>query len=83
MGRKAHFLSGALRFQASKASKIALILIMGLSVLFGALPAISGAIQRLLWVVGFAWLVYLDNATASGDGAPRTLRPAINRGHNP
>lgn len=51
---------------------IALILIMGLSFLFSTLPAISGAIQRLLWVAGFAWLVYLGSSTAGSDGAPRT-----------
>jgi hypothetical protein len=38
---------------------IALALITVISVMFGAIPAIGGVLQRLLWVVGFAWLVYL------------------------
>ena len=38
---------------------IALALITLISFLFGSLPAIGGMLQRLLWVVGFAWLVYL------------------------
>ncbi len=41
---------------------VALVLIMLLSFLFGALPEAAGAIQRLLWVVGFAWLIYLGSA---------------------
>lgn len=44
---------------------VALALIMLLSFLFGALPEAAGAIQRLLWVVGFAWLIYLGSATPS------------------
>jgi len=52
---------------------IALVLITTLSILFNALPTISGAIQRLLWIVGFAWLVYLgSNATGIG----RRVEPA-------
>ena len=38
---------------------IALALITLLSLLFGALPAIGGILQRVLWIVGFAWLAYL------------------------
>jgi hypothetical membrane protein len=38
---------------------IALALITLVSFLFGAMPAIGGVLQRLLWVIGFAWLVYL------------------------
>jgi hypothetical membrane protein len=38
---------------------MALALITGISLAFGALPAIGGILQRLLWVVGFAWLLYL------------------------
>ena len=38
---------------------IALVLITGVSFLLGAVPTIGGVTQRLLWLVGFAWLVYL------------------------
>jgi hypothetical membrane protein len=38
---------------------IALALITLVSFLFGSLPAIGGMLQRLLWAVGFSWLVYL------------------------
>ncbi len=38
---------------------IALALITGISLLFGTLPAIGGILQRVLWIVGFAWLLYL------------------------
>ncbi len=41
---------------------IALALITLVSLLFGAMPAIGGVLQRLLWVIGFAWLVYLGTA---------------------
>jgi hypothetical protein len=47
---------------------IALVLIIGISLAFGAPPAIGGILQRLLWVVGFAWLVYL------GTGEPGSVR---------
>jgi hypothetical protein len=30
-----------------------------ISMMFGAMPAIGGVLQRLLWVVGLAWLAYL------------------------
>jgi hypothetical protein len=35
-------------------------LLGGISFIFGAWPMLGGVIQRLLEVVGFAWLVYLD-----------------------
>jgi len=38
---------------------VALVLITVVSFLFGTNPAIGGILQRLLWVVCFAWLVYL------------------------
>jgi hypothetical membrane protein len=38
---------------------IGLVLISGISLAFGTLPASGGILQRLLWVVGFSWLVYL------------------------
>ena len=37
----------------------ALLAITGISLLFGSLPAVAGATQRLLWAAGFAWLLYL------------------------
>jgi hypothetical membrane protein len=37
----------------------ALVLTIVISLLLGTLPRIMGAIQRLLWIVGFTWLVYL------------------------
>lgn len=48
---------------------IALVLTIGISFLFSALPTVLGAMQRLLWTVGFAWLVYLGSgATLSQMG---------------
>jgi threonine/homoserine/homoserine lactone efflux protein len=41
---------------------LALLAVMGLSLLFNALPASAGAVQRLLWVAGFAWLIYLGSS---------------------
>jgi hypothetical membrane protein len=38
---------------------VALVLVTGLSILFGRMPDLAGAIQRLLWCAGFAWLLYL------------------------
>lgn len=42
---------------------IALVLVVGIAAAFFALPALAGALQRLLWVVGFVWLVYLGSGT--------------------
>jgi hypothetical protein len=44
---------------------IALALITLISLMFGAMPAIGGVLQRVLWVVGFAWLVYLGTGDVS------------------
>lgn len=52
---------------------IALALITLVSFLFGALPAIGGVLQRLLWVVGFAWLVYLGTGETQA-GSVRSAR---------
>jgi len=38
---------------------IALVLVTGFSLLFGVLPNVAGIMQRLLWVAGFSWLLYL------------------------
>lgn len=49
---------------------IALLLTVGVSSSFFALPSVSGALQRLLWTVGFAWLAYLGSgATFSRMGS--------------
>jgi len=60
--------AGMLFFALTDAAKsrrlvhaIALLMTIGISILFGALPEVSGAMQRLLWFVGFAWLVYLGS----------------------
>jgi hypothetical membrane protein len=45
---------------------IALALITGMSLAFGALPAIGGLLQRLLWAVGFAWLVFIGWGEQTG-----------------
>jgi len=39
----------------------ALALTLLLSSLFGAFPAVAGITQRALYLVGFGWLVYLEN----------------------
>lgn len=52
---------------------IGLLLVIGLSFLFGVLPTISGVIQRLLWAAGFAWLIYL--------GSSATFSPPTGRSH--
>ena len=44
---------------------LALALITTISFLFGANPATGGLLQRLLWVVGFAWLLYLGRGEAA------------------
>lgn len=38
----------------------ALVLIVGLSALFGMLAGGTGIAQRCLYIVGFAWLIYID-----------------------
>lgn len=49
---------------------IALFLTFGLSLLLPVLSQVMGALQRLLWTVGFAWLVYLgSSATHSRVGS--------------
>ena len=40
---------------------VTLVLITLLSALFGATPAAAGVFQRLLWIVGFGWLVFLGS----------------------
>ncbi len=47
----------------------ALVGIVGLSALFGLSSTGAGVVQRLLYVVGFAWLVYME--VGSGTGHPR------------
>ena len=42
---------------------IALLLTISVSALFFVLPVGSGAVQRLLWIIGFSWLVYLGSGT--------------------
>lgn len=37
----------------------ALVLVILLSALFGAVPDGAGDVQRVLWLVGFVWLVSL------------------------
>jgi len=49
---------------------IALLAISGISLLFGSLTAVAGATQRVLWAVGFAWLLYLGNKTGSALNTP-------------
>jgi hypothetical membrane protein len=39
---------------------IALVLVTVFSLLFGLLSNIAGIIQRLLWLAGFTWLLYID-----------------------
>jgi hypothetical membrane protein len=39
---------------------MALALIVALSALFGASPTGAGIVQRLLYMAGFAWLVYIE-----------------------
>lgn len=46
---------------------IALIFVTGFSLLFGILSNFSGAIQRLLWFVGFTWLLYISFNEASSN----------------
>jgi len=46
---------------------IVLALISLISIAFGAMPATGGAIQRVLWAVGFAWLVYLGTDKMQAD----------------
>jgi hypothetical membrane protein len=46
----------------------ALTLTLLLSSLFGAFPAKAGIIQRGLYIVGFGWLVYLEEETHSPVG---------------
>ncbi len=54
--------------ESSKSRKavhaIALFLTISASALFFALPMASGAVQRLLWIIGFSWLVYLGSGAA-------------------
>ena len=57
---------------------VALALITLVSFAFGALPAIGGMLQRLLWVLGFAWLAYLG--TGGTHNGRRTPLTAINCG---
>jgi hypothetical membrane protein len=42
---------------------VALILTMGVAFSFFSLPTVSGALQYLLWLVGFSWLAYLGSGT--------------------
>jgi len=53
----------------------ALVLTMGVSAAFFTLPTVSGALQYLLWVVGFSWLAYLGSVTTfypTGVEVPKT-----------
>lgn len=43
---------------------VALILTMGVAFSFFSLPMVAGALQRLLWIVGFAWLAHLKAGVA-------------------
>jgi hypothetical protein len=45
---------------------VTLALPMLVSFLFAAAPAVASITQRVLWVVGFAWLLYLDKAKEGG-----------------
>lgn len=57
------------------AHALALVLTVGVASAFFALPTVSGALQYLLWVVGFAWLAYLGSGTPlsqAGSGALET-----------
>ena len=42
---------------------IFLLLVLVLSLLFGLFPAYAGIIQRILWIVGFSWLVFMYNSS--------------------
>jgi hypothetical membrane protein len=45
---------------------VALILVTGLSLLFGLMPNVAGVVQRLLWIAGFGWLLYLTPRAKAG-----------------
>jgi len=54
---------------------VGLGLVMLFSLLFGLLPGVAGVMQRLLWVAGFSWLLYLGINLSAGAVRPGT-KPA-------
>ena len=45
----------------------AFVLVVALSALFGILSTGGGIVQRLLYIVGFAWLIYIERSPEKGD----------------
>jgi hypothetical membrane protein len=48
----------------------ALVLVTVFSLLFGMLPNFAGIMQRLLWIVGFTWLLYINFTPALRENVP-------------
>lgn len=53
---------------------VALVLTMGVAFAFFALPTVSGALQYLLWVVGFSWLAYLGSGIPLSQASSGALK---------
>ena len=44
---------------------ISLFLVLGLSITFGLLSSCTGIVQRILYLVGFSWLIFIYNSPIS------------------
>jgi hypothetical membrane protein len=44
---------------------LSLILVLGISITFGLVTSYAGVVQRLLYLVGFSWLVFVYNSPIS------------------
>jgi len=44
---------------------ISLILVLGLSITFGLASSYAGIVQRILYLVGFSWLIFIYNSPIS------------------
>ena len=58
-----HFLTDHSRRRIIHA--ISLILVLGLSIAFGLVSSYAGIVQRILYLVGFSWLIFIYNSPIS------------------